>query len=149
VVPLAPGTPAEAARLLAEFVARRVAGRHPAEATVERFVVRRPPDAVYVDFLQNVRGKTVAAVYSARARPGGTVSTPLRWREVGPRLDPAAFTIATVPRRVARVGDLWAEAFGAPNDLAALRPLPLPRAPRGTPASRLPRSSRGVRRGPS
>ena len=149
VVPLASGTPADAARLLAEFVARRVAGRHPAEATVERSVARRPADAVYVDFLQNVRGKTVAAVYSARARPGGTVSTPLRWREVGARLDPAAFTIATVPRRVARVGDLWAEAFGAPNDLAALRPLPPARAPRGSPASRLPRSSRGVRRGPS
>ena len=121
VVPLAAGTPAEAARLLAELVATRVAARRPAEATVTRLVARRAPDAVYVDYLQNVRGKTVAAVYSARARPGATVSTPLRWREVGARLDPTAHTIATVPRRIARVGDLWAEAFREPNDLSTLR----------------------------
>ena len=130
VVPLAAGTPAEAARLLAELVATRVAARHPAEATVTRLVARRAPDAVYVDFLQNVRGKTVAAVYSARARPGATVSTPLRWREVGARLDPTAFTIATVPRRIARVGDLWAEAFREPNDLSRLRVPAAARPPR-------------------
>lgn len=122
VVPLVPGTPADAARLLAELVAMRIVAAHPKEATVVRTVRRRPTDAVYVDYLQNVRGKTVAAVYSARARAGATVSTPLTWSEVTARLDPARFTIATVPARLARLGDLWGDAMRVPNDLTALAP---------------------------
>ena len=120
VVPLTPDSSAESARLLAELVATRVAERHPEAATIVRSVARRAADAVYVDYLQNIRGKTVASVYSARARPGATVSTPLRWTEVTARLDPAAFTIATVPRRIDRLGDLWAEAFRERNDLGRL-----------------------------
>ena len=120
VLPLVEGTSAESARLLAELVASRVVAAMPGEATVVRAVKRRPDGTVYVDYLQNIRGKTVASVYSARAVPGGCVSTPLRWREVTPKLDPTRFTITTVPRRVRKVGDLWAEAFREPNDLATL-----------------------------
>jgi bifunctional non-homologous end joining protein LigD len=88
-------------------------------ATVERWVGRRPKRAVYVDFLQNIRGKTVAGVYSARAEPGATVSTPLDWAELTDALDPGAFTIDTVPARVAERGDLWAQAMKDPNRLDA------------------------------
>jgi bifunctional non-homologous end joining protein LigD len=121
VVPLPSDTPADAARLLAELVATQVATRHPAAATVTRAVRARAPGAVYVDFLQNVVGKTVAGVYAARATPTLTVSTPLRWDEVTPSLDPRAWTIRTLPPRLAEVGDLWGEAMLRGNDLDALR----------------------------
>jgi bifunctional non-homologous end joining protein LigD len=120
VVPLPAETPQEAARIVAQLVATRVAEAHPREATVARSVTSRPPGAVYVDYLQNIRGKTVAGVYSARARPGATVSTPLAWKELGDSLDPEALTIETVPRRLEKLGDLWAPAMKKRNDLRGI-----------------------------
>ena len=117
VLPLGARVPNDGARMLAELVARRVAARAPRIATVERTVKRRPSGAVYVDYLQNIRGKTVAGVYSVRARPEPTVSTPLTWREVNATLEPASFTIDTVPKRLQRVGDLWAKEMRRPNSL--------------------------------
>jgi hypothetical protein len=58
-----------------------------------------------IDFLQNGKGKLIAAPYAARPVPGATVSTPIRWSEVTSKLDPSKFTIATVPRRIARMKD--------------------------------------------
>jgi bifunctional non-homologous end joining protein LigD len=103
--------------MLAEIVARRVAERAPRIATVERTVRRRASGAVYVDYLQNIRGKTVAGVYSVRAQPVPSVSTPLTWREVNPKLEPESFTIDTVPKRLQRVGDLWGKEMRRPNSL--------------------------------
>jgi bifunctional non-homologous end joining protein LigD len=117
VLPLAPGVPNDGARMIAEVVATTVAERHPKIATVERWVKARPSGAVYVDFLQNIRGKTVAGVYSVRAQPRPTVSTPLTWDEVTDDLDPAAFTIDTVLPRIRDVGDLWAKGMKTPNSL--------------------------------
>ena len=116
VLPLLPGTPNETARLVAELVATRVAERRPRETTVTRWVQSRPAASVYVDFLQNIRGKTVASVYSARATPDATVSAPLRWSELTPDLDPRAFTIETMSARVRDVGDLWREGMRRLND---------------------------------
>jgi bifunctional non-homologous end joining protein LigD len=116
VLPLVAETPNETARLMAEIVATRVAERHPAAATVTRWVQSRPTSAVYVDFLQNIRGKTVASVYSARATPNATVSAPLRWNELTPDLDPRAFTIESMAGRLRDVGDLWREGMRRPND---------------------------------
>jgi bifunctional non-homologous end joining protein LigD len=74
---------------------------------------------VYLDFLQNRRGQTLAAAYSVRPWPGATVSTPLKWSEVGSRLDPARYTIRTLPKRLAKVGDLWQGVLGKGADLPA------------------------------
>ncbi|MGH7617407.1 MAG: DNA ligase D, partial [Gemmatimonadaceae bacterium] len=115
VLPLGARVPNDGARMLAELVARRVADRAPRLATIERQVRKRAPGSVYVDYLQNIRGKTVAGVYSVRAQRRPTVSTPLAWREVNAKLDPSAFTIDTVPRRLERVGDLWAKEMRRPN----------------------------------
>jgi bifunctional non-homologous end joining protein LigD len=123
-VPLAAGTPDEAARLLAELVATRVAERHPKIATVVRAVARRPVGTVYVDYLQNIRGKTVASVYAVRARPTPTVSTPLMPEELTPDLDPREFTVDTVLARMHETGDLWARAMRRPNSLDGLGALP-------------------------
>jgi bifunctional non-homologous end joining protein LigD len=116
VLPLVADTPNETARLMAEIVATRVAERHPGETTVTRWVQSRPASAVYVDFLQNIRGKTVASVYSARAMADATVSAPLRWSELTADLDPRAFTIATMGARLRDVGDLWREGLRRLND---------------------------------
>jgi bifunctional non-homologous end joining protein LigD len=122
-LPLPPRTTNESALLIAQLIATRVAAAHPKEATVERTVAERPKSTVYVDYLQNVLGKTVAAAYAVRAQPGATVSTPLDWRELTPSLDPREFTIETVPERAARVGDLWNPILKARNTAAALRAL--------------------------
>ena len=108
-VPMPPGTPYESGVLFCQIVATLVAGRHPRAATVERSVERRPAGSVYIDYLQNIRGKTIACAYSARASAFAGASTPLRWSEIGERLDPRDFTIATLPARLRTVGDLWAE----------------------------------------
>jgi bifunctional non-homologous end joining protein LigD len=76
-----------------------------------------------VDYLQNVLGKSVAAAYAVRARPGATVSTPLEWSELRPGLDPRDFTIETVAARFAKTGDLWAEGLKRPNTAAAIKGL--------------------------
>jgi bifunctional non-homologous end joining protein LigD len=117
VLPLPKRVPNEAARTLAEIVATHVAEQHPRIATVERSVNDRPRGAVYVDYLQNIRGKTVAGVYSVRAQPTPTVSTPLTWGEVDDALDPRDFTIATVLPRLRSKGDLWATGMKKPNRL--------------------------------
>ncbi|HET6744127.1 MAG TPA: ATP-dependent DNA ligase, partial [Kribbella sp.] len=67
----------------------------------------RDPRLVFVDFNQNARDHTIAAAYSVRGNPEGTVSTPIRWDEVDD-VNPKDFTIATVPSRFAELGDLHA-----------------------------------------
>jgi bifunctional non-homologous end joining protein LigD len=119
-LPLPPETPLEAATLVAQIIATRVATRHPKEATVERAVKKRPHGTVYVDYLQNILGKTIAGVYAARAKPGATVSTPLDWSELTEDLDSGSFDLKSVPDRVREVGDLWAPAMDTPNSLDKL-----------------------------
>lgn len=116
-LPLPPETPLEAATLISQIIATRVARRIPEIATIERMTKNRPHGTVYVDYLQNILGKTVAGVYAARAKPEPTVSTPLRWDELTDELDLRAFTIDTVPGRVEKIGDLWGPAMAEPISL--------------------------------
>lgn len=107
-IPLAPGTTYESGMLFCQIVATVVATRHPKIATVERTVRARRKGTVYVDYLQNILGKTLATAYSARASDYAGVSTPLEWKEVFEDIDPRDFTIRTAPARFTKVGDLWA-----------------------------------------
>ncbi|HEX7049233.1 MAG TPA: non-homologous end-joining DNA ligase [Longimicrobiales bacterium] len=100
---------AELARRLAE----RVAEAEPSFATVRRAVDERGY-RVYIDHLQNARGKTAVAPYSLRARPRAPVAMPIRWEEVDDALDPREFRLPDVPARLADEGDAWAEAFRRP-----------------------------------
>lgn len=123
-LPLRPGTSYESGMLFCQIVASFVVHQHPEAATVERTVNKRDPKTVYIDCLQNIGGKTLACAYSARASDYAGASTPLAWDELedGPkgRLDPRAFTIQTLPARLAEVGDLWASLRQAPGiDLEA------------------------------
>ena len=105
-IPLRKGTPYEAGQIFCEIVATVVAEKHPKVATVTR-AVRARGQKVYVDFLQNIEGKSLACAYSARASEFAGASTPLSWTEVDQKIDPRDFTIRTVPARLANVGDLW------------------------------------------
>ena len=107
-VPLPGGTPYDAGLLFCQIVATVVAQKHPRVATVERSV-RARGKRVYVDFMQNVLGKTLATAYSARASNYAGVSTPLSWREIDEGFEREDFTIESVPARLTKVGDLWAE----------------------------------------
>jgi bifunctional non-homologous end joining protein LigD len=119
-LPLPPKTPNESATLIAQIVATQVAEAHPKVATIERAVKARGATTVYVDYLQNIIGKTVAGAYSARANPDAMVSTPLDWDELTDDLDPREFTIETAPARFQKVGDIWTAALKKPNSLKAL-----------------------------
>jgi bifunctional non-homologous end joining protein LigD len=107
-IPLPPGTSYESGQLFCQIVATVIAARHPKVATVERMVKKRRRGTVYVDFLQNILGKTLACAYSARASDFAGVSTPLTWEEVEDGVDPRDFTIVTAPARFREIGDLWA-----------------------------------------
>jgi bifunctional non-homologous end joining protein LigD len=107
-VPLPPGTSYESGQLFCQIVATVVAARHPKVATVERKVRSRAKGTVYVDFLQNILGKTLATAYSARASAFAGVSTPLTWKEVDHGVEPRDFTVTTAGARFDDVGDLWA-----------------------------------------
>lgn len=93
-------------KAFAEIIALLVHRRIPKISTLERSLSKRQ-NKVYIDVYQNNFGQTIAAPYSVRARPGATVSTPLKWSEVKKGLDPADFTIKNVLKRVKKIGDIY------------------------------------------
>jgi bifunctional non-homologous end joining protein LigD len=107
------------ARQLAEALARVVTAELPEIATIARALAARA-DKVYVDFLQNGRGKLIAAPLSVRPRPGAPVSMPLRWSQVNSRLVPARWNIRTAPRELERRGDPCAAVMNTRCDVIAL-----------------------------
>jgi DNA ligase D len=101
------GKVAEFSRLLASEIARRA----PKIATVERSIDKRKRDQVYVDWMQNARGKTLAAVFAARAKPGATVSMPLTWKQIEQGVKISDFTVKNVPALLKKNGDAWSTFF--------------------------------------
>ena len=98
---------AEFSRLLASEIARRA----PKIATVERSIDKRKRDQVYVDWMQNARGKSLAAVFTARAKTGATVSMPLTWKQIEQGVKISDFTVKNVPALLKKNGDAWSTFF--------------------------------------
>src|SRR5258707_14924458 len=97
-----------------------VAEAHPKLATIERSLKARGR-RIYVDFMQNSLGKTLACAYSARASEFAGVSTPLTWAEVDEGVSPKDFTVRNFAERIQAAGDPWAGLRTAkPPDLKAL-----------------------------
>src|SRR5438874_12598013 len=96
-LPLKPKYDYRQVAALAEGLAEEVARRAPKIATIQRSLAKRQQQQVYVDAMQNARGKTIAAAFSARAKDGATVSMPLTWKQVEKRAKISDFTIENLP----------------------------------------------------
>ncbi len=89
----------------------------PDTTTLERSLSKRSKSKIYMDYLQNRKGQTIASVYSLRPKQGATVSTPLWWKEVKPGLSPLEFNIKTVPERIIKTGDIFSDIFSGAADM--------------------------------
>lgn len=105
-IPLGAKYDYEQTRIFAEILAVIAHNRLPSVTSLERTVSKRK-DKVYIDYLQNRKGQTIAAPYSVRPRPFATVSTPLAWQEVNQNLSPEQFTLRNIEKRLIKTGDLW------------------------------------------
>ena len=117
-IPLGDKYTHEQSRYYARLIAELVHEQSPDNTSLERMPAKRR-GKIYVDFLQNRTGQTLAAAYSVRPAPGAPVSTPLKWSEVRKGLLPSKFTIFTIEKRLARVGDLWGAVLGKAANLTA------------------------------
>jgi DNA ligase D len=98
--------------------AREVERRAPKLVTTAWWKEERG-ERVFIDYNQNARDRTIASAYSVRARPDATVSAPLTWDEL-PDVETEDFTMATMPERYARLGDVQAGIDEAVCDLRVL-----------------------------
>lgn len=96
----------EQSKNLAHLIALKVHEHQPLLTSVERLPEKRQ-HKIYLDFLQNREGQTLAAPYSVRPTPEATVSMPLHWDEVKTGLNPTDFTIKNTLTRMKHTGDLW------------------------------------------
>ncbi|HVX52728.1 MAG TPA: DNA ligase D, partial [Chitinophagaceae bacterium] len=95
----------------AHIIASLTVQQLPSITSIERSLAKRG-NKIYVDFLQNRKGQTLACAYSARPKPGATVSTPLLWEEVKKGLRPSNFTIHNILERVGKMGDIFLPVLG-------------------------------------
>jgi bifunctional non-homologous end joining protein LigD len=108
----------DAARELAETIAKHAVRERPREVTIE-WAVERRRGKIFFDYNQNIRGKSLAVPYSTRRHPNATVSTPVRWEELE-RIYPTDFTIRTVPDRLETEGDPWDGILSAKQDVGKI-----------------------------
>jgi bifunctional non-homologous end joining protein LigD len=107
-VPIKPKYSYEQIADFAKRVAQLIEQANPEVATLERSLKKRKKARIYVDHMQNARGKSVVAPYSVRPKPGATISAPLEWSEVkGKRVTISDFTIKNMMERLRRKGDLF------------------------------------------
>jgi len=104
-------------RRAALALSRAVERRAPALASSKWWKEER--HGVFLDYNQNAKDRTTCSAYSVRPLPDARVSTPLQWYEV-PDCNPAEFTVLTVPKRVAELGDPYADMDSAPGSLEKL-----------------------------
>jgi DNA ligase D len=102
-------------RSAAVALSRKLERRHPDVITASWWKEERG-ERVFLDYNQNAPHKTVFGAWSVRARPGGQVSTPLRWEDVD-RVHPDELILSTLPARIDELGDPWAGMDDAPQSL--------------------------------
>ena len=99
--------------------ARELERREP-EAVTTAWWKELRGERIFLDFNQAARDRTIAGAYSPRPLPAATVSTPVSWEELEAGVDPSAFTVRTVPDRLATVGDPWGGMRDAAGGLETL-----------------------------
>jgi bifunctional non-homologous end joining protein LigD len=115
-VPLKPKNEYDKVAEFARMFASEVARRAPQIATVERTIAKRKSMQVYVDWMQNARGKSLASVFTARAKPKAPVSMPLTWKQISKGVKIEDFTITNVPELLKK-GDPWKDFFASRQSL--------------------------------
>jgi bifunctional non-homologous end joining protein LigD len=123
-VPIERGPAQKDVWTFAKAFAQTMERLHPDVITAEYRIAKRPSGRVLVDYNQNAWGKTLASVYSVRARPRATVSTPVTWGEIAAGIEIEDFRLDNVRERFARVGDLWAPMKSPTGRLKLERLLP-------------------------
>ena len=110
-VPLGAKYDYEQSRDFAHIIAKLAQSELPGISSIERKPAKRKKK-VYIDYLQNSRGQTLAAPYCVRPQPCATVSAPLKWTEVKKGLDPSDFTIKNIQDRLKKTGDIFKSVLG-------------------------------------
>lgn len=105
-VPLEPRWTFADVRNAALAVGREVERRAPGLVTTAWWKEERP-SAIFIDYNQNARDRTIASAWSIRPRPHAPVSTPVTWDDLAAGVDPTTFTVQTVPAYYAECGDPW------------------------------------------
>ncbi|SDB33226.1 bifunctional non-homologous end joining protein LigD [Flavobacteriaceae bacterium MAR_2010_188] len=94
------------ARTFTQLLCVYINERLPKLTSLERAVMKRK-NQIYLDFMQNRRGQTLASAYCARPVEGARVSTPVSWKEIEKGFEKEEFTILTLPKRLASIGDIF------------------------------------------
>lgn len=89
----------------------------PKITTLERSLQKREKNKIYLDYLQNRQGQTLASAYSLRPKEGASVSMPLDWKELKPGLKPTDFNIHNALKRIESKGDLFKPVLGKGIDM--------------------------------
>jgi bifunctional non-homologous end joining protein LigD len=106
-VPIVRGPAQKQVWAFAKEFSKELAVRNPKIITAEYRIAKRPTKRVLADYNQNAWNRTLASVYSVRAKPEATVSAPLTWEEVEHGVRTTDFTMQNVPQRLRKIGDLW------------------------------------------
>jgi bifunctional non-homologous end joining protein LigD len=106
-VPIERGPTQKQVWSFAKQLSHALASQAPKLITAIYKVANRPKGRVLVDYNQNAWGRTLASIYSVRPRPKASVSTPVKWSELEKGLSIDDFTVANVPARLRKLGDLW------------------------------------------
>ncbi len=115
-VPLAGKYSYDEARSFAQIICHFVNEKLPKLTSMER-VIKARKGKIYLDYMQNNRGQTLAAPYCVRPKSGATVSAPLKWAEVNSKLKMEDYTIFTMPERIESVGDLFTKVLKKKTDI--------------------------------
>lgn len=115
-IPLGARYDYEQGKNFAHIIAQLANAELPDLTSIERSPKARPK-SIYLDYLQNRKGQTLASVYGVRPKSGATVSTPLEWKEVKKGLHPSQFTIKTILPRIKKKGDLFKGILGKGIDM--------------------------------
>lgn len=115
-IPLAAKYTYEQTRNMAQLLCLQINAAVPDITSMKRNPKERK-GLVYLDYLQNIKGQTLASAYSVRAQPGATVSAPLLWSEVTAKLHPSQFTMKNMQRRIQKHGDLFKGVLGTGMDM--------------------------------
>ncbi len=105
-IPLSGEYSYDEARSFAKLICHFIQERLPLTTSMQRSIKARK-GKIYLDYMQNNKGQTLASPYCVRPKPGAPVSTPLEWKEVNSKLEISDFTIYNVPERISKKGDLF------------------------------------------